>query len=225
MRNVLCPCSGFDSVAVIPGDSSRPRGEGRSQQTRTLWISSHPDLEPCSLFSFARPVSFLYLKCWGSSVYGFSCLQSVCGLLRNLCPQFYTTHLTSRLDFPQTPPIEPVCIPLFLSTLSGIFTHQNAQAEIWVSYLTLPSLAPAHVQSAAKPLVSLQPLFQLIPMSLKMIEIASSLASDCQYVSSPLCSRLFLIVGHVLTLNQAFLLVIVFPQLTVHFMRSRIVCS
>lgn len=145
MRNVLCPCSWFDSMAVIPGDSGRPRRKGRSQQIRTLRTSSHPDLEPFSLLSFARPVSFLYLKCWGSSVYGFCChCPYIASSLFLVCCVTFAHSFKPPIwhlcpDFPQTPPIGPVCIPLFLSTLSGIFTHKMPRQKS--GYLTWLFLA------------------------------------------------------------------------------------
>lgn len=67
----------FAHVAIILGNSSRLEREGTSQQKNTSLISSHPDLEPCSSFPLVGPVSSLYLKCWGFSIYGFTC---------HLCP-------------------------------------------------------------------------------------------------------------------------------------------
>lgn len=66
------------------------------------------------------------------------------------------------LDFPRAPPTQLVYIPLFALTLYGIFSHQNAQAEIKVSYLTILILSLAYIPSVSKSFVSLQPLFQVI---------------------------------------------------------------
>lgn len=58
---------------------------------------------------------------------------------------YQTIHLTSLHRLP-TGISSWFHFTLFSLTLIGIFSHQNAQAKIWVSYLALHIFPPAHIQ-------------------------------------------------------------------------------
>lgn len=133
-------------MAVVSRVSSRPRGEGRSQPIRTPLTSSHPDREPGSSFPSVGPVSSLYLQCWDFSVYGFSYHVSLRSLqpVSSLFPSSAHHFDPPSVDSLQAPPVEPVYIPGWPLTFHGIFSHQDGQAEIWVSSLTLPLLLLAY---------------------------------------------------------------------------------
>lgn len=55
-----------------------------------------------------------------------------------------TTHSTALLTLGTTSQLTPVPTPLFSRPLNGIFSRQNAQAEIWAPPLTFPLLSPTY---------------------------------------------------------------------------------